>query len=122
MSASDGNVRAEFAGRFNQSQCEQIGCDGYYGTGGVGLFDETGVIVNGAIRVGILNQRTENFFIKLEGGKVAHNHFDAQRFRAGFHYVDVLRVAILGNEKDVPSIFQRVTHGHCFGGGGFIEQ
>ena len=104
LRAADGDVRAEFAGRLDEREREQIRGDGEHRAGGVGFFREAGVIVNRAERVGILHERAENFFAERKIFVVADDDFDAQRLCARADDFDGLRMAVFGDEENIPAI------------------
>ena len=64
LRAADRDVRAEFAGRLQKGQRQQIRGDDHQRAGCVRLFHKRLAIVNRAERVGVLNQRADGFGIE----------------------------------------------------------
>ena len=60
LGAANGDVRAEFAGRREEGQREQVRGDGQQGAGSMGLFRKAGKIVDRAEGVRILHERPED--------------------------------------------------------------
>ena len=68
------------------------------------LLDETGVVVNFAVSVRVLDQRAEDLVAELKGPVVADHDFNAQRAGAGLDDVNGLRMAVCGDKKDIPAL------------------
>ena len=75
LRAADGDVRAEFAGRLDQREREQIRGHRDERAGRMGLSDERRVIVNRAERIGILHQRAEDLFAEFENFRDRQRRF-----------------------------------------------
>ena len=82
LRAADGDVRAEFARRFDQRQRQQIRGDREHRAGCMGFFCEGGIIMDRTERVGILHQRAKNVFVERKSLVIAHHNFDSQGVRA----------------------------------------
>ena len=120
----DHDVRAEFAGRRQQCEREQIRRDNRHRIRRVRLLVEGAVIMNRPVRRGILHQRREDFLREVEGVMVPDDHLDAQSQRACTDDLDRLRMTRLGNEERMAilSVLDAVRHRHRLSGGGaFVE-
>ena len=122
LRAADRDVRAEFAGRLDVREREQIGGDRDHRAGGMCFFREAGEIVDRAEGVGILHERAEDFFGEGKCFVVANDDFDCQCLGAGAYDLDCLRMAVLRHKKNVSPVLQTVRHRHRFGGGGRLVQ
>ena len=122
LSADDHDVRAEFTGRFKQSEGQQIG---RYDEGSAHRMDtrrQIPVIVDHTIRGGVLHQRTEAGSVEGDVAPRTGDNFNAERLGACAEQRDGLRVDIVGHEKFIPA-FDPVCHGHGLGRSGrLVEQ
>src|SRR5262249_41499399 len=92
LGAADGDVRAEFTGRFEESESEEIGCDGDESAGVMSFGNEFGKIVNRTEGVRILEQNAEDFVGEFEKSVILDNDFDSERMSACFDDIDRLRM------------------------------
>ena len=106
LRTADSDVRAKFARRLDERERQQIRGDGEHRASSVDFFREARIIVNRAERVGILHERTKNFLGEGKGFVIADDDFNPKRLRAGANDFDVLRMAVFGNEENVPAISQ----------------
>src|ERR1017187_119173 len=123
LRATNCNIGAEFSGRFQQGECENVGGDDNERAGVVRGFDEIRVIVDRTVGRGILNERAEDGLVESEVGEIVNLDFDTERFRSGLDDGDGLRMTIVRDEEFVSSGNCRVTQSHRLScGGGFIEE
>ena len=61
LGGSDGDVRAEFAGRFEKREGKNIGGDDHHRAGGVRGGDDCRIIDDGSVGRGILQQHAAEF-------------------------------------------------------------
>src|SRR2546423_10275132 len=117
LCAPDRNIGAEFTWGFQQRERENVRRDNDKRAGGVRLIREMSVIVNRAVRRGILNECAENSVVEFEFREVVDFTFDAERFRARANNFDRFGVTIVRDEKYFPIWNRRVTKRHRFGRG-----
>ena len=126
LGGADGDIGAEFAGRAEEGEREEVGGDDGERADGVGGGEERSEIVDTAGGVGVLHEDAEGAGGGGEGFMVANDDLDAEGDGAGFDDVDRLRVALFGDEERAVgggiALFQAVAHHHGLGGGGaFVE-
>ena len=123
LGGADGHVRAQFAGRGEQGQGQQVGGHGHQGTGGLEGLDALAVVTDLAGGHRILEQRAEEAAVVLDLGFHAHHHLDAQGLGAGAQHIQGLRMAVHGGEEGAGLVFrQALAEGHGLGGGGALVQ
>ena len=82
LRVADDDVGAEFAGRRQQRQGQQIGGHRHQHAGLVGPRDETGQLVDPAALVRILDQQPEDVFVKRHRRRIHFAHRQAKRLGA----------------------------------------
>src|SRR5439155_5975768 len=126
LRAADCDISAKFCGRAENCQAQNVRGDNGERITAVNALNEIRVIIDRSIGGRILQEHAEDRFLKIEVAMVADDDLDAERFCAGAHDSDGLRVAPCRNEKGCAfelRIFYRETERHCFRGSrGFIEQ
>ncbi len=126
LAVANDHVGTKFARSAQQDQCQQIGGHDDQGVVFVGFGNEGFVVEDVAIGVGILHQHAKGGGAKVIAVMVAHDDVNAQRFGAGLHHGNGLRMALLGNEEGVGFGFARLValaQGHRFGSGcAFVQQ
>src|SRR6266550_2118658 len=116
------DIGAEFSRWFQERQCKNIRSDNDQRAGIVRLPNEFAVIIDRAVRGGILDKSAKNSVLEFEAREIADDELDTERFRAGAHDCNNLRVTIVCNEENFPARNSGVTKPHRLGGGGgFIE-
>ena len=87
-------------------------------------FDESLVIVDRAVGVGVLNQCAENPLVEVERMVIAHHDPEIERFRARLDDFDDLRMAVLRDEENFAAflVLEPVAHHHGFRRGGGLVQ
>ncbi len=122
---ADRDVGAEFARRPQQGQRQQVGRHHYEGAGGVGLLGDRGVVHHPAVGRRVLEEDAEEVPRReVDRRRIADPDVDADRAGAGLDHLDRLRMAVLGDEEDVPlAIADGVAEMHRLGrGGALVEQ
>ena len=123
LSAADHDIRPEFPGRFDQSEGEKIGRHDKGSADSVDASGQVAVIVDPAIRGGILHEGAEVGGIERGLGPRARDDAQAEGFGPRAEQGDGLRMNIVRDEKFIPRTFDPVRHGHGLGGrGGLVEQ
>src|SRR5437763_1819585 len=125
LCAANSDVHAEFAGRLEQGETEQVGSDDNQRAAAMRLFDKRPIIVNRSECVWVLNQRAKNLRAESKRVVVIEHNVDAERPGAGLDDFNVLRMTVLRDEENVAAflVFEAVAHHHRFRrGGGFVEQ
>ena len=87
------HIRPEFARRPQQGQAEQIRSDSHESACRVRLLHKTGIIVEFAIRVGILHQGAEDLIIKVKCLVIGDDDLNSHRPGARSYHVDSLWMA-----------------------------
>ncbi|MPN17440.1 hypothetical protein SDC9_164793 [bioreactor metagenome] len=123
LSRTQGDVGTEAAGALQQHQCHQVGGDGNHCTARFQRGDRCLQVGDGAVDVGILQQRAENIMLACIRG-AAKDQFITEVSGAGAHHIDGLREAGLVDEERVGlGSGDPAGHRHGFGRrGGFVEQ
>ena len=123
LRAADHDIRPEFPGRFDQSEGEKIGRHDKGSADGVDAGGQVAVVVDPAIRGGILHEGAEVGGIERGLGPRAGDDAQAEGFGPRAEQGDGLRMNIVRDEKFIPRTFDPVRHGHGLGSrGGLIEQ
>ena len=104
LGAADRDVGAEFAGRGQQDQAQQVGGDRDDGPLCVRLLDEAAVVGHAAAGLGVLQQDAEEGSFRQARPVVADHDLDADRLGAGLHHRDGLRQAGVGDEEAVTAV------------------
>ena len=123
LGAADADIRAEFAGRTQDGQREQVGRDHDHRAGGVGLVGQGLVVHDGTESIRILDEDAGDLVVELELRGIDDLDLDAERLRAGSDDVDRLGMAVVGDQEDVPAFLGRQAEMERFGGSGaLVEQ
>jgi hypothetical protein len=125
LRVADHDIGTPFAGWREQREREQVGGNGDEPARLVDSADEVAIVVDGAVRCGILEQRSEDCRAGRERAVVADHRLPSACARPRPNDVDRLWVTQLGDEEDVASVvaFHGVAHGHRFRRRGpFVEQ
>jgi hypothetical protein len=101
LAVAECDVRAPFARRFEEGEGEEIGGGDDEGLVGMGLGDEIGEVVDGAVGIGVLEERAEDVGFEAERGGIGDDDLDAERFGAGADDFDGLGMAQAGDEEGV---------------------
>src|SRR5437764_227912 len=109
----DNDISSPFAGRLQDRQAQEISGHNCVRTLLVYLFDKLPVVMNRAVRAGILQKGTEDRLVEFEFFMVPNNEFDSMRLRAGAHDFDGLRMTGIGHKKCLTlwAILNCKTHG-----------
>ena len=101
LRGADADVRAELARRLEQGQRQQIRCADRHRPGCCRFREKSGEIIDATPGVRVLDNHREKPLgsRRIEAFPIAHDHPDPKRLAAGFHHVDRLRVAAVGNEN-----------------------
>src|SRR6266536_2872743 len=103
------DIGAEFSRWFQERQCKKIRSDNDQRASIVRLPNEFAVIIDRAVRGGILDKSAKNSVLEFEAREIADDEFDTERFRAGAHDCNSLRVTIVCNEENFPARNSGVT-------------
>ena len=102
---ADGDIRAEFPGRLQQTQRQRVCREDGERAGRVHLRHERRVVMNAPGRCRVLDEGAEKFAgrrahaVEFDRVVIADDDFNAERPGAGAHHGDRLRVAFLRNEE-----------------------
>ena len=127
LRGAQGNVGAQFTGRRDERQRQQVGRDDECGLVGVDARGVFAHVVDAAVGGGHLHQHGE---VVATGdqlvprlGRIGECHLQPQRRGAGLDDVDHLRVAVGGDHEGVAlALHAALGQRHGFGrGGGFVE-
>ena len=123
LGGANGDVSTHFARLLEQTQRHRVCRHDGDCLGLVQAHDVICEIAQMAVGAGILEDRAKHG-VRIHLGHIANDDFDPKRCCAGLHDRDVLRVAILINEKRLGFRFRHtLRHGHGFGTGcGLIQQ
>ena len=104
LGRAHGNVGAQFAGRGEQRQRQQVGCHDGHGAGAMELVDERAVIADFAGGAGIGQKCGKHRFrLQILGG-IANDDVIAKGAGAGLDDADGLRMGIAVNEEGVRAL------------------
>ncbi len=123
LGAANRNISLHGTGFFEQGQRQRIGTDNPNGLGQMQRCDWIGKVLNMTVSTGVLKNCTKHL-CGIQGLGGADDDVNTQRRRTGLHHSDILRMAVLINEKHLHFRFSHpLRHGHRFGTGcGFIQQ
>ena len=99
LGRAHGDVRPELAGRLQERERQEVGGDDAEGSRRVGLREESRKVMDGAVRVRVLDQDAEAARGDWVGAVVPGDDLDPQRLRPGPHDVEGLGVAGVGDEE-----------------------
>ena len=127
LRVADRDVGAPFPGRREQREREQVRRHGDERSRRVGPLDERAVVLDPAVRRGILEQRPDHAGSELEARRICDDGLHAARLGARPHDGDRLGVAPFRDHEHRRHAGGRLRHGlgqvHRFGGrGGFVEE
>ncbi len=125
LGTADGHVGAEFPGRGQQGQGQQVGGHGYQGVGSVETLGQLAVVEQVTVACRVLQQGAEERADVGQLALIAHHHVDPQGLGTGAQHIEGLWVAMLRGEEGVAALVlaQALAEGHGFGGGGaFVQQ
>ncbi|MDT4837403.1 hypothetical protein FQZ97_711340 [compost metagenome] len=122
LGRTDGDVRAPFARRGQQGQCQQVGGDGHDGALRMRGVGQLAVVGHGARAVRVLEQHAEAFGQAF--GLVAHGDLDIQAFGARSHDFEGLGMHVARDEEHrALRLGAAARQRHGFGrGSAFIQQ
>ena len=129
LGRSHGDVRAPFAGGFQQGQGQDVRHGGDQDAPAVCCCGEIVVIADRSVRCRVLDDHPELAAGKLVPVVAVADDFDAERFAARQQQVERLRKDVFVDEQNVAPLLDRfartqgVHHQHRFGGGRrFVQQ
>ncbi len=126
LAVTQGHVGSPLARRRQQHQGQQIGGGDNERAGGVGLLGECAIVVDVAVGGRILHQHAEGRLGEVVLLVMADDDLDTQRFGAGAHDGQRLRVDEFGDEEDVgvgAAGPRALAEGHGLGRGRtFVQQ
>jgi hypothetical protein len=129
LRASHGNIGAEFTWGFKKRKRQQIRCHDNQGAGCMGSLDKTSDIAQGAVGGRVLDQSPKDARREFKGVCVADRDFQAEGLSSSLNEVDILRMAVIGDEKPVPNrnasgiaLLDPMAQHHRFGAGRTLIQ
>ena len=118
LTRSDRDIGAEFAGRFEQGQRQEIRGGHHQRARLPGLLHQRPPVANPAAGVGVLHRHPTDIRAEVVVlGEIADLEVDAHRPRPRLHHRQGLRMEVPVGDEGLPAPYRAAAHGHGLGGG-----